>query len=142
MMLDDDDSENDSDFVPEEEEEKHSSNQVNETLQGLSFRRKRKVDELYQEMRKADDKEVQSKLANALCKDESFLYERPSKKVIRRIAKVVRKIVQNNEGNIPIQRQVKSDTSNILQQAKELASKIQRKTVVVETQKFAGESIQ
>jgi uncharacterized protein with NRDE domain len=153
--MDLDDSENDSDFVPEEEVEKGPKQKESINLDIASNKRKRKVNTIWDEIRKEDNEYVASKLNDSLIQLGNQLYEQPPKRIRLKIKKYFQKLVASNQENgedehIKESDQILKSTAHnkeemyldIRKRLQESVQKVKRKTVVVESRKFAGEEIQ
>jgi hypothetical protein len=146
-VMDDDDSENDSDYLPEEElnrkkggqEEDEEVNVGKSALPEISVRRKRKAQELWEEIQKDDADYLQFSLGKALRCDLSML-EIPLMKEKRKMRVFIRKLEKRPTHKL----QLKEDNSSseaIKKEALEIVSQIKKKTKVEEKKKFAGKEI-
>eukprot|EP01031_Cornospumella_fuschlensis_P032289 gene32289-39049_t len=140
----DDDSENDSDYVPGEEgeeEEQKGAKDINDDI--ASSKRKRKVNAIWEEIKAQDHKYIEEKLRAIVDEESDVLCEQPPKKMRIRIVKFFKTFFRSSSNGsakkaLKITRSSKASIKDRLVAA---LPSLQRKTVVTEARKFAGEAI-
>eukprot|EP01039_Chlorochromonas_danica_P008624 gene8624-9503_t len=145
-----DDSENDSDYVPEEEGgvKKEVTQKESIVSDITTNKRKRKVNAIWDELRSEDDNYVHTKVNDSTMHFTSQLYEQPPKQLRRKIKRFFKQwsgsnsngrnqlvVGQEDETEITAQSELKKKLMESLQRVK-------RKTVIVESRKFAGEAVE
>ena len=171
-LIMDDDSDNDSDYRPEEDETRSvgddGADNGGKKIEEIGFRRKRKANELYDEMLAQDKAYVEARVANSLLKKAKpsiLSLEIP----VSREKKRLNAFLRNYLGIKPKSRATRSSSSrlvidekddleelteagqeaegeegkdsNIRQAALNAIAHVKKKTLVEETRKFAGKEI-
>lgn len=143
MDLLDDDSENDSDYVPEEDVNHNEEDGavVHSTIPEISHRRKRKAQELFDELLKEDTEYVHKVLGHAIL-PKSMMYEAPMKRTRRKIIKFLKKSEGSAE-KIPfaLPEEEEKSKEELKKEALEIVTQVKKKTKVEEKRRFAGQEI-
>lgn len=144
------DSDDDSDYVPEEDtnqKELIEDNKENE-LEFISTRRKRVAEELFDQMNEEDQASIKEKMSSSylnLCPCPIPL-ERPTKRFRRELKEFFKEYKSFNNKNAfsnPYHiKTIEQNGEDIRSKIKENLDKIVKKTVIIETRKFAGESVE
>lgn len=172
MNLMDDDSENDSDYVPEEDPDfvPNEVEEKGEEIKSITFGRKKKAQELWDELQREDQQYMKSHLSKSISFNSSyFSVEVPTNKIVRKLksyfglkktkqkkgsaapsssssSKKRPREEEESTGN-PVEQSIEGDGSNkaneteIRQRAMEAISQIKKKSKVEEVRRFAGQSI-
>ena len=143
MDLADDDSENDSDYVPGadgDDEIEDTNEDNNKTITDISFSRKRKAKELWEELQQEDRATIDKALRKAV-----HVVKPPSAKKAdanqKLLANIFGSTVAKSISSKVTTKESKANSEDIKKRIRESVENIQKKTTITETRKFAGESI-
>ena len=142
MDVADDDSDNDSDYVPgaDDEEEEVDNNENDKTITDIPFSRKRKANELWEELQLEDKQTLEKALAKAVHAPKPENVAKKSTANQKILASIFGKSVAKSIASNAVAKEGAS-SEDIKKRLKASVESIQRKTTVTETRKFAGESI-
>ena len=145
-----DDSENDSDYVPEDDvvEEVEKTTKKKSIAGGeLNPRKKRQIDELWQEMQEEDKKYISDNVAKTSMLVNPAVLERPTKRLKKRADRFLNNFLKQvssassssqHHGKTDSQHEASVDVKNLVAEA---VAKVSKKTTVTEVRKFAGSTI-
>ena len=148
MINDDDDSENDSDYNPDNDAEASDDGGVGEEVKGvskISFRRKTKMDTIWDEMKALDEKETRDRMSKAF-KHVSIPEKMTRKrKHAAQFDLMLRSIFGGEQAKSQSKRGDENlaslDPNTIKAEAEMAVKQLRKKVKVAEVRKFAGQEI-